>query len=746
MRRLFNRRRHLREERGAVLALTAIILTVVLLIAAYVIDEGIWFVHRQHLQTEADAAALAAAHDFQYPCSPGGTMDQRITGDVHSYDGTTAGGYNPQVLALGGIPQQASPTLGPSNPLLSAYSNTDHDLFSVVNRPNFFNQSVPNDTGVSGTANSDGSPCSDAAIDVKLSETNLPSVFPFGNPAYVNAQARVSIEKLTASGGAEPFVEPMPSAPPSAITATLVDESNNNTAIAGPVTLSTSAGNPWTFTGLLPSVTFPTLTPGDTGASHAIGLQLCYQGGACYESGGGAQGVTYTRVWATAPSNSTTAPPQVNDITVQPAPNGAPACPNPSGTSNGTNFTSTPGNCTMVVQATNVTIPTVNGATCKDLSLTLTVGTGAPQAVPCPVGNNTAVSGQTWVSSPVTVAENGGQMPVTINWKLTSGAIPTGASGGTGGSCSNSNPCTGTLGAQRINSGAFTSTDTNSSNSGSITAVALTDQNGKQIMSVQSGTPDNNVKISVSVLSFQPATSFSSPLIAMSFAGNQANAAISCNGNGNGSPAFFQSIVTGCSTVYQTQPTPGSCPSPPAYSSPPSCAGENPGNGKLDSDLGPAMNCRINGSGQVGNGGKCNPQPSGCVNPNHWTAGTDPSNLQTISQVLSQNDPRLIFLPITNNSALINGSANVPIISFATFYVTGWSGGDPCIPTPPQTGAGQSSNGLYYTGDDNPGANAPAGTLVGHFVQYTVPTAPGQQGNGTCTQGTFGDCIPVLTR
>jgi hypothetical protein len=665
-------------------------------------------------------------------------MDQAIASDVHGYDGTTAGGYNPQVWA--------TPTSGTSNPLLSAYSNSSHNLFSVVNRPNFFNQSVPTDNGLSGTANSDGSPCSDAAIDVKLSETNLPSVFPFGNPAYINAQARVSIEKLTATGGAEPFIEPLPSAPPSAIIATLVDESSpGNPAIAPSVTLSTSAGNPSILTGQMPNVTFPSLTPGDTGASHAIGLQLCYQGGTCYESGGGPQGVTYTRDWATAPSASTTAPPQVNDITVLPDPNGVPACPNPSGTSNGTNFTSTSGNCTMVVQASNVTIPTVTGAACKDLSLTLTVGTGTPQAFPCPVsGNNTAVSGQTWVSSPVTVSENAGQMPVTINWSLTSGSVPPGASGGSGGLCSKQNPCTGTLGAQRINSGAFDSTDTNTSKSGSITGVALTDSSGKQIMSVQSGT-NENVNISVSVLTFQPASSFASPVIKMSFAGNQANAAISCNGNGNGSPAFFQSIVSGCSNVYQTQPGPGSCPSPPAYSSPPSCAGENPGNGKLDADLASAMNCRINGSGQVGNGGNCNPQPSGCVNQNHWTAGTDPANPQTISQVLSKNDPRLILLPITNNAALINGSANVPIIGFATFYVTGWSGGDPCIPAAGQTGAGQS-NGLYYTGDDNPGANAPPGTLVGHFVQYTVPTTPGQQGGGACTQGTFGDCIPVLTR
>jgi hypothetical protein len=714
-----------------VLAITAIVLTTVLIVAAYAIDEGIWFVHRQHLQTQADAAALAGARDFQYPCSAGGPMDQNIAADVHRYDGTTSAGYNGQVWS--------TPTSGAANPPQSAYSNSAHNLFSVINRPNFFNQSTPGDTDLSGTAGGDGSPCSDAAIDVKLAETNLQSIFPFGNPAYINAQARVSIEKVTSAAGAEPFVEPLPSTLPSSITASLIDESNANSLVAGPVTLSNNTANPTTFTGQLANVAFPTVSPGNTGGAHAIGLKLCYQGGSCYESGGGPQGVTYTRDWAA--STSSTAPPQVNDIAVLPDPNGSPPCPT-GATPNGTNFTSTSANCTVVVQATNVTVATVANPTCSNLSLTLTAGAGSPVAVPCPVAGNSSVAGKTWTSSPVTIAENGGQTNLTLNWKLTSGSIPTGASGGSGGSCSSQNPCTGTLGAQRINSGAFTSTDTTTSHSGSIIGVALTDPSGNQIMSVQSGTTEN-VNISVSVLGFAESSSFGSAPIQLSFAGNQANAAISCNGNSNGSPQFFQSIVTGCSNKYQTQPSPGTC-SPDPNSNPPSCAGENPGNGKLDKDLANAMNCKINGSGQT-SGGNCSPKPSGCVNPNHWTAGTDPSNPQTIGKVLSASpaDPRLIQLLITNNSVLINGSASVPILAFATFYVTGWSGGDPCI----GQAAGTSSNGLYYTGDDSPGASAPAGTLMGHFVQYTFPPGSGGvQGSGACTQGTFDDCIPVLTR
>jgi hypothetical protein len=731
------------DQRGAIVVITAIIMTVILLVAAYVIDEGIWFVHRQHLQTQADAAALAAAHDFQYPCSAGGSMDQAIANEVHAYDGTTTPGYNPQVWA--------TPTSGPANPPLSAYSNSQHNLFSVLNRQSFYNQAVPGDTDLSGTSTSDGSPCTDAAIDVKLSETNLPSVFPFGGPAYINAQARVSMKTLTASAGAEPFVEPIPNPLPSSITASLIDESKGNTPVAGggPITLSNSTANPGTYTGQLPSVTFPTVSGGATGASDAIGLKICYQGGSCYETGGGPQGVTYTRVWATGSPSANEAP-QVNDITVLPDPNpvsGTPACPSPNAA--GTNFISSV-DCTIVVQATNVTFPSVASPTCNNVSLSLTVGSQSV-SVPCPGPGQ----GNTWTSAPVTIKESSGQTNLTLNWSVTTGSIGgwTNPDGTTAAmqTCSNGNknPCTGALGSQRVNSGALTTADAETSNSGSISGVALTDTSGNEIQSVQSNTTEA-ANVAVSVLSFQNASTFASPYMKLSFAGSQANAAISCGtGNGNGVKTFYQTIVTGCSDQYQTQPAAGaSCPPPAAYSSPPSCAPENPGQGKLDSQLASAMNCRINGGGQVSsNGGNCATTPTTCVNPNHWTAGSNSSNPQTISQILSASpaDPRLILLIITQNGALINGSANVPVIAFATFYITGWSGGDPCTNA---ANSGQSSNGLYYTPDDNPGANAPAGVLVGHFVQYSVPGGGvnGGQGTGTCTQGSFGDCIPVLTR
>ena len=35
----------------------------------FVVDVGNWFVHKRHLQMQADSAALAAAQDFSFPCA-----------------------------------------------------------------------------------------------------------------------------------------------------------------------------------------------------------------------------------------------------------------------------------------------------------------------------------------------------------------------------------------------------------------------------------------------------------------------------------------------------------------------------------------------------------------------------------------------------------------------------------------------------------------------------------------------------
>jgi hypothetical protein len=710
----------LRDERGSILVVTVVVLTALLVLASYAIDEGIWFVHRGHLQTEADAAALAAAPAFQYPCTPGGTSDKLIASTVHRYDGTTAasGGYNAQV----------------SRPPIPAttYSNTAHNLISEIDKTNFVNQSKPNDSGMTGSS------CSDGVIDVKLSETNLPSFFPFVSPKYINAQARVSILQETASLHAEPFAEPLPT--PNTVTATLVDESNKDAVIAGPVTLTPSAEKTTWTTAAPVSVPFI-----NAKAGALVGLRVAASGGATTgtcEAGGvtcyvkkSELGVAYTRAWTNAgtPGLPLTAPvaPQVGEVMLQP--NATEPCPNaPSGTFS--NFVSSSTSCKVILSA-NATFTSPGGTalSCATASLNLEVN-GKNVNMTCPVTAGTPNG--IWVSSPVTIAPNSGASSFTLGWKLNAGKKPAGAgvTGGdaTTGTCANgAKACAGSFDGktfaepeivQRLYSGAFDTVSEETSQSGPILGATVTDAaTGNEVMSLQRSATAKSVNITVTVLGFQNSQTIPSAPIELTFGGNQENAALQCAGNA-GNPEFEKALVEGCNMVYGTTSAPAAtaCAGTPE---PPVCIKENPGGGKLKKDLDSGMEQRINEGKKV------------CVHQNHWASPN------TISEVLTQSpaDPRLITTIITDYGALSNGSSEVPIRAFAEFYVTGWEG-DPCIGI-----ANGTSNGLAYTTDDKPAGAKKEGVLLGHFVKYVVPSSEGT-GSTACTQTSFGNCIAILTR
>jgi uncharacterized membrane protein len=90
-----NRTREGRQEDGGVLVMVALWLPVMILFVILVVDVGSWFEHKRHLQTQADAAALAAAGDFRIPC-----VDQPILDRANQYGGFSSPSgttYNQQV-------------------------------------------------------------------------------------------------------------------------------------------------------------------------------------------------------------------------------------------------------------------------------------------------------------------------------------------------------------------------------------------------------------------------------------------------------------------------------------------------------------------------------------------------------------------------------------------------------------------------------------------------------------------------
>ena len=61
-------------ERGAALVIVVVWLPVLLLVLMFVVDVGNWFVHKRHLQMQADAAALAGGAHFGDCFSPDPTV------------------------------------------------------------------------------------------------------------------------------------------------------------------------------------------------------------------------------------------------------------------------------------------------------------------------------------------------------------------------------------------------------------------------------------------------------------------------------------------------------------------------------------------------------------------------------------------------------------------------------------------------------------------------------------------------
>ena len=57
-------RANVKGEHGQSMVLFAVLLPLILFIAVLSVDVGNWWVHKKHLQTQVDAAALAAGADL----------------------------------------------------------------------------------------------------------------------------------------------------------------------------------------------------------------------------------------------------------------------------------------------------------------------------------------------------------------------------------------------------------------------------------------------------------------------------------------------------------------------------------------------------------------------------------------------------------------------------------------------------------------------------------------------------------
>ena len=659
-------------EHGGVLVIVALWLPVLLIFVTFVIDVGNWFVHKRHLQMQADAGALAAAQ-INFACD-----DATVTDIAYRYSGTE---FNAQI---GGTP--------------------DARIFRRLNSKTFHAQTAtskpqtPDDTV-------EEPPCEAAMVDLKLTETDLPWFFPpVGSliekvVPFINAQARVSFNRLDTLEGALPVG--VPDVNPKSARAYFVNETTG--AVLGSTPLS-QAG---TSNGLVvwDNAAAPLPVKFDSndvkvGVVVALGgaasttcgdpLVECYDAGVSKLANGlPSRGIVHVRGWSAAGSGVQPGAPILREARLL-----AGTCADPY-------FSAQSTTCKYGVRARVDFGPAADPITSVGALVTAKVG-----------GNSypltyDAASGTWNADSVIPLAPGAGPQDVTLDWAETIGTV-----GADVCKTGNGNKCAGSFGAVQR---AFSATD---GRSGPIQVATVSESGLQWANSVErcsavqtSCTHDMVVRIGIKG-SLQHASSVNDPIVALRVIGGSQNQSLDCD------PAvsnLSDELANGCVASYGRN-TGTACPSSATAlwgtTQPWPCVAVQTGSATNQVPRG--MNKRVLGA----------EKPASCTSPNRWSEFPN----------LDPGDPRLIQVFLTPFGAFGgNGSTTVPVMSFATFYVTGWTG----------SGSG-FSNPCQGNGDD-PVPNNESGYIVGHFVKYIQTLTPGT-GSAPCDMDAFDSCIAEMTR
>jgi hypothetical protein len=354
------------------MVLMAGVLPVTILFCGFVIDVANWFQHDRHLQTQADAAALAGALNFQ--SCPDNTP---IHDKVNEYSGST---WNAQV------------------------GGTQGNVHILLNSESYYGQPGRIDPTVEV-----GEPCDVDMVDVKVTETDLPWWFSLGKIEFLNAHARVQLHTIDTLAGATPLG--VPDVKPKKARVTWVDEDKVPTD--PDYELGTAELFRTTYTGgmALWQTTEPTTVKVDR--PH-MGVRVALSGGdsttcgqplvECFDMGSD-DGIVYLRGWSDAAAAPLT--PQARDVRLFPqaTAQGTPACPNAY-------FSNASTPCAVGVQAQI----DFGGGVPSSYTVTANVGNQSPDLTLDPDGWWRTHSG-TGKNVPITVDPAVGPVPITLSWK-----------------------------------------------------------------------------------------------------------------------------------------------------------------------------------------------------------------------------------------------------------------------------------------------------------------------------------------
>lgn len=672
-----------RDERGAIMVFVALFAPVLVVLLIFTIDVSNWYEHQRHLQTQADAGALAAASVY-FTCN-----NTTIYSTAGQYAGVSTVTAAPNGATPGAFIDSATPIS--NRQIGGAVQGTLHAL---VNSTTFYGQTSTNTPQQTPDDTSTYDPCAPSGgqgasmIDVKLTETNLPWYFRLLHSVpFIDAEARVSIEQQQTATGSIPVA--VNNFDPKAAEAYFVDESTGSQLGSGLALtrMGTSAsGNAIWSNSSLPyalSVSKPGIgvRVGVAGKSVLTGSMTtdCAKSLVlCYDASSSSTGVLHIQGYSSGGTGSPSAP-IARAVTL--------STPAGSSCSDGY-FTNSAANCTAILTA-NLDV----GTNTSGFTITPVVAGKSGSAL-TQSGTSSTWSGS--VTIPVTAPGGASSIDLTVACKANA----------TNSACASKNTSATLTAVERAYAAG--------TNSGPIQAASLAEVGGAgaDADSFVVGTSHNMVLTLALSGTLQDAQSTADPLYTMRFDGTGSqNQSVTCNAT-NGGSTYADDLSSGCAGTWSINPT-LTCPDTASDCVPPAT-------GNKQNQVAKGLNTRILGSATA----------TVCTSPNHWGSFTFTNGVPNIPP----NDPRLVSVFVTPYGSFSSSgsSTSYPIAGFAHFYVTGW-----------QDNGNGFNNPCENPGQgDDPAAG---GTIVGHFVQYI--DALGQEtGSGTCTPSSIDGCVAILTK
>jgi hypothetical protein len=741
----------------------ALLVPVLLAIGAIVMDVGNWYVHKRHLQTQVDAAVLAAAPHFvgcfHNPTAANAAIASRALG----YAGDT---LRPGILVDGSAPTTTNLQLQEPGDVRVALNANRYWQQSdgLTPGPNGYGSPPFDNTLDSADADSLADPCNERYIDAKATDDEAPSlwgVIPLSPSPKAHAKVQAfDIESLT---GMLPWA--VPEIDPARVAALFVNEDTG--AILAKHLLDpaddpllpwseweTAAGQPSLFfstpnpnTGVIVLVSKNDSNPLD-GVPNTVsgycnqdpGLVACYG-----RPVGSLSGLSFIHSY-NGGGDGSYADPIVRSVEL-----GNVTCITPSSAPYFALGDDT--GCTATIRATidfgladgenpHPTPPASGFPHCIEVS-------ASPGGALSWSGSTTAEGSTFEGIIPLPDNTPGGREVVDLSWVARNTARVNCSQPESGNfdkvaapyvSNSNSGP------VQYVDLEAFYGT-------GATAGASVPDAN-----SVEQNDPGNqwyDYKVTVGLprpLQVLPYTDGPLMLRMASPSGSQ-NRAFDCDK----SIRFEDEITDGCKTRYiENYRNHDGDPSTPKQWNNFLCTGWNTTNLPPPTFDGPApypSDCVMtetgDKTGQLRQGLHARFETPSCA-PNYW-----PTNTTEADAFFGPNgsvyggDPRYVILIITDDTAFTgSGSDPLPIKYFAGFYATGWDVGGATSGCPDPDGAGPlrgnephpiyGEPGTYPQSRDN-------GDVWGHFVDIFVPSGGGDPNVDPCDFGGAPEaCVGIL--